>query len=232
MVKQALQQSQVYAATHLRVGPGQIPYRAAAQPNDPFTSDDLLAVSRQRCHWLGFSSQFWVESHPVEDLRGECGSSIQRVIGRRSIRIVLARNGFVLRARDPGGPLHSNALSTTSTCLRCLSELHRENLGEYPIVQPLLDRAVSSARTTHTVPVHPGALDRSLVTQRVQVEAHGGHVQPDARCEFDGVNRVAVRTHHLKHSFTLPVARQPISPAAPGLGVCFFAHQHPFSSYI
>jgi hypothetical protein len=41
-----------------------------------------------------------------------------------------------------------------------------------------------------------------------------------------------VRTHHLEHSLTLPVARQAISPAAAGLGVSFFAHQHPDSSYI
>ena len=46
VVEQALQQSQVYAATHLGVGSGQIPYGAGAQPNDPFPSDDLLAVSR------------------------------------------------------------------------------------------------------------------------------------------------------------------------------------------
>ena len=106
VVEQALQQSQVYAATHLGVGAGQIPYRAAAQPNDPFPSDDLLAVSRQRCHWFGFSSQFGVEPHPVEDLGGERRSSIQRVTRRRSVRIILGRNGFALRIRDPAGPLH------------------------------------------------------------------------------------------------------------------------------
>jgi hypothetical protein len=30
----------------------------------------------------------------------------------------------------------------------------------------------------------------------------------------------------------LPVARQAISSAAPGFGVCFLAHQCPYSSYI
>jgi hypothetical protein len=99
-------------------------------------------------------------------------------------------------------------------------------------IQALLDGAVSGAWTTHPVPVHPGALDRSLVAQRIQVEAHGGDVQPHPRGELDGVNRVVVRTHHLEHPFTLPVARQAISPAAAGLGVCFFAHQHPYPSYI
>ena len=232
MVEQALQQSQVYAATHLGVGSGQIPYGAGAQPNDPFPSDDLLAVSRQRCHWFGFSSQFGVEPHPVEDLGGEHGSSIQRVTRLRCVRNILARNGFVLRTRDPASPLLSDALGTPSACFHCFSQFHREDLGEYPVVQALLDGAVSGAGATHTVPVYPGALDRSLVAQRVQVEAHGGDVQPDARSELDGVNRVAVLTHHLKHSFTLPVARQAISSPTPGLGVCFLVHPHPYLSYI
>jgi hypothetical protein len=231
VVKQALQHSQVYAATHLRVGPGQIPYWAGAQSNDPFASDDPLAVSRQRCHRLGFSSQFGVESHSVEDLGGECGSSIQCVV-RRSIRIILVRNGLVLRARYPGGPLHSDAPGATSTCLRRLSELHRENLGKYPIVQALLDRAVSSARSTNAVPVYPGAFDRSLVAQRVQVEAHGGDVQPDARRDLDGVNRLVVFAHYLKHAFTLPIARQAISSPSAGLGVCFLVHLSLTFSYI
>lgn len=198
MVKQALQQPKVYAATDLGVTSGQIPYGAAPQPNNPLASDDLLAVSRQRCRWFGFRSQFGVEPHPVEDLGGEHGSSIQRVTGLRSIRNILARNGFVPRNRDPASPLHSNALSTPSACLHCLSEFHRENLGEYPVVQALLDGAVSGAWTTHPVPVHPGALDRSLVAQGVQVEAHGGDVQPGKRGELDGVNRAAVRTHNPK----------------------------------
>ncbi len=227
-----MQQSQVYAAAHLGMRSGQIPYRTAAQPNDPFASDDLLAVSRQRCHWFGFGSQFGFEPHSVEDLGGQHRSSIQLITGLREVRSILVRNGFVLRTRDPAGPLHSDALGTTSACFHCLSELHRENLGEYPIVQALLDGAVSGAWTTDSIPVHPGALDGSLVAQRVQMEAHGGDVQPDVRGEFDSVNRVAVRTHQLKHSFALPVARQAISLAAPGLGVCFVAHQNPYSSYI
>jgi len=230
VVEQALQQSQVYAATDFGVRSGQIPYGTAAQPNDPFAADDLLAVSRQRCHWLGLSCEFGVEPHPVEDLSGEHRSSIERVTC--SVSDMLARTGFFLRTRDTGGPLNSHALGTTSACFHCLSEFHRENFGQYPIVKALLDGAISGAWTTDSVPVHPGALDGSLVAQRVQMEAHGGDMQPDARGELDSVNRVAVRPHHLEHAFTLPVARQAISSAAPGLGVCFFRHQHPYSSYI
>ena len=143
-----------------------------------------------------------------------------------------AATASLLRTRDPASPLLSGALGTPSACFHCFSQFHREDLGEYPIVQALLDGAVSGAGTTNAVPVYPGALDRSLVAQRVQVEAHGGDVQPDARSELDGVNRAAVRTHHLKHSFTLPVARQAISSPTPGLGVCFLVHRSLTFSYI
>ena len=99
------------AATHLGVGSGQIPYGAGVQPNDPFPSDDLLAVSRQRCHWFGFSSQFGVEPHPVEDLGGEHRSSIQRVtrlplcpyrLGPQRLRRANPRSGRPIAVRRAG----------------------------------------------------------------------------------------------------------------------------------
>ena len=85
----------------------------------------------------------------------------------RGVRNILAANGFVLRTRDPASPFLSGALGTPSACFRRLSQFHREDLGEYPIVQAFLDGAVSGAWTTNAVPVYPGAFDRSFVAQRV-----------------------------------------------------------------
>jgi hypothetical protein len=53
-------------------------------------------------------------------------------------------------------------------------------------------------------------------------------VQLHARSELDRINRAAVLTHHLKHSFTLPVARQAISsPTRTGRSVGFLVHLAP-----
>jgi hypothetical protein len=115
--------------------------------------------------------------------------------------------------------LLSDALGASSACFHCSSELHSEDLGEHPIVQALLDSTVSGAWTTHPVAMQPGAFDRSLVAQGVQMEPHGRYVHPHARSSLDSVNCVAVSTHLLQNTFTLPVARQAISSPTPGLGI-------------
>ena len=191
VVEQALQQSQVYAATHLRVCSGQIPYGQRAA-NDPFPSTICLLSADSEA--MGSDSAASSGSNPIR-LKTSVArpASIQRVTHLRRVGNVLAGNGFVLRTCDPASPLLSGALGTPSACFRCFSQFHREDLGEYPVVQALLDGAVSGAGATHAVPVDPGALDRSLVAQRVQVEAHGGDVQPGARSELDSVDRLAVR---------------------------------------
>ena len=64
------------------------------------------------------------------------------------------------------------------------------------------------------------------------METHCGGVQSDARGKLDRIHRTIVLTHHLKHSFTLPVARQAISsPTRPGHSACLFAHLAPFHSH-
>ena len=149
------------------MGSGQIPYRASVQANDPLTSEHLFAISRQRCRWFGFSSQFGVKPHPAEDLSDEHRSSVQPVTHLGRVRTIRARDDFTVGIGDPAGPLLSGTLGTPSACLDRLSQLHRENPSEYPIVQALLDGTISRAGATHAAPVHPGALDRSLVAQRV-----------------------------------------------------------------
>ncbi|WP_319447686.1 MULTISPECIES: hypothetical protein [unclassified Mycobacterium] len=44
-------------------------------------------------------------------------------------------------------------------------------------------------------------------------------MQSELRSKFDGVQGAVVLTHHVKYSFTLPVARQAISPWPPGMSV-------------
>ena len=57
-------------------------------------------------------------------------------------------------------------------------------------------------------------------------------MQSDLRGQLDRVDRTVVLTHHAKHSFALPVARQAISPPPPGPAIGFLAHPATFPSSI
>src|SRR5207248_1084923 len=118
-------------------------------------------------------------------------------------------------------------LRTAGAGFHGLAQFHPEDLGEYSVVQVLLDREISGAGPTRARTVQLGPHDHSVVAQRVQMEPNGRHMQSDLRGELDGVYRTVVRTHQLKYSFTLPVARQAISSRPPGLSVCFLTHLAP-----
>jgi len=142
---------------------------------------------------------------------------------KRAIAIGLS----VVGARKTGGPLLSGALRAASARLRGLAELHRENLGKGPVVQTLLYRNITCAWPAGPRPGQPGALDRTVVAQRIKMEAHRGHMQAGLRSELDGINRTAVLTHHLMNAFPLAVARQAISPWMSSLSVGVRPHLSP-----
>ena len=73
-----------------------------------------------------------------------------------------------------------------------------------------------------TIAAHCG-LDRKTVPRPPAV-CDGRHLQSDFGGKFDGIDRTVMVTHHLKHLFTLPVARQAISARPPGPSVCLLVH--------
>jgi hypothetical protein len=98
-------------------------------------------------------------------------------------------------------------LSTPRAGFHGLAQFHCEDLGENPVIQPLLDRSISSARPAGAGTVESGPLDHSLVAQRVQMEPNRRHVQPDLCSELDGIDGAIMIADHLEQSFTTAVAR-------------------------
>ena len=74
------------------------------------------------------------------------------------------------------------------------------------IVQPLPYREVTGAGTTNADACHAGALDGSLVTQRVEVKSHRGHVQSQLFGKLGRVDGSVVLTHQLQDPLALPVS--------------------------
>jgi hypothetical protein len=86
----------------------------------------------------------------------------------------------VPRFHDSVCPLRTDALRATSACVHRFSEFHRENLGENSVVKAFLDSAITCAWPADPAPIHPGALDCSVVAQLVQMEANCADVQAHA----------------------------------------------------
>nr|CRL80083.1 hypothetical protein CPGR_03279 [Mycolicibacter nonchromogenicus] len=102
-----------------------------------------------------------------------------------------------------------------------VAELHRQDLGQAAVIQPVAHRHVTGAWPPDAVALDTGPGDRPVLTQGVEVEPDCGDVQVHPLGEFSRVDCAIGGAHQPQHPLALLIARQPLtaSGAVPADGL-------------